>query len=66
MKLLKVEEIDSHREQHINPDRIAFIERVDNNNVKEDLTRIYFDYNFFITVYGSVDSILKQLKSKEK
>ena len=65
MKMIKVEEIDSHREQYINVDRIAFIEHVDNNNVKEDLTRIYFDYNFFITVYGTVDSILKQLKSKE-
>ena len=64
MKMIKVEEIDSHREQYINADRIAFIEPVD-NNVKEDLTRIYFDYNFFITVYGTVDSILKQLKSKE-
>ena len=66
IKLIKVEEIDSHKEQYINADRIAFIEPVDNNNVKEDLSRIYFDYNFFITVYGTVDSILKQLKSKEK
>lgn len=66
MKMIKVEEIDSHKEQYINTDRIAFIEPVDNDNVKEDLTRIYFDYNFFITVYGTVDSILKQLKSKEK
>ena len=63
MKLLKVEEVDSHKEHHINPDRIAFIERVYNDNVKEDLTRIYFDYNFFITIYGSVDSIVKRLKN---
>lgn len=63
MKIIKVEEIDSHREQYINADRITFIEPVD--NVKEDLSRIYFDYNFFITVYGTVNSILKQLKSKE-
>ncbi len=63
MKMIKVEEIDSHKEQYINADRIAFIEPVDNANVKEDLSRIYFDYNFFITVYGTVDSIIKQLKN---
>ncbi len=63
MKMIKVEEIDSHKEQYINADRIAFIEPVDNDNVKEDLSRIYFDYNFFITVYGTVDSIIKQLKN---
>lgn len=63
MKMIKVEEIDSHKEQYINADRIAFIEPVDNDNVNEDLSRIYFDYNFFITVYGTVDSIIKQLKN---
>ena len=63
MKMIKVEEIDSHKEQYINANRIAFIEPVDNDNVKEDLSRIYFDYNFFITVYGTVDSIIKQLKN---
>lgn len=63
MKLIKVEEIDSHNIHYINADRIAFIEPINNNNVKEDLTRIYFDYNFFITVYGTVESIIKQLKN---